>query len=102
MTKLEIDRFYEDNLSEEKLLEYKNTQIKRHNIKSSVKRDFIKYKQVFDNSLPHFNKDMKEGICLGTRNEHEKNCFQNIEKIQNKHGIQIVVVIFGPIFEFLF
>ena len=72
---LETKRYY-DSLEEN--TDYQEIQIKRHNSKSHIRRDFSKYKQVFDNSLSYLNEDMKEGICLGTRNEHEKECFQKL------------------------
>ena len=65
---------------------YKDTQIIRHAMKANVTQPIEAYRVIADGIicfLPGFNLTKKKMICLGTRNNHERDCFasffQNFE-----------------------
>lgn len=58
---------------------YIKSQTSKHHKKKHKHRNYKQYKTVADKLLPHIINDC-EMICLGTRNNHERDCFKKALK----------------------
>ena len=73
--KLESKRYYGKSYD---IDNYKSAQIKRHSIKSSKKRKSLFYREVSEVILTSHDVDkQKTMLALGSRNNHERDCFKN-------------------------
>lgn len=79
MSKIQNNQYYNNNLSGDAYDNYKKIQIIRHNIKLYKKRDKKEYEICFEQfkDLIKMNSKM---ICLGTRNNHERDVFSELSK----------------------
>lgn len=73
MSDLETDRYYKDEML---LDSYRDAQIKRHSIKSQKTRDASYYEKISEKIISNTD-SVYEMICLGTRNNHERECFRD-------------------------
>lgn len=77
--KINIKSFYNKN-SNIDYKKYHETQVKMWNSKRDKKRSPVEYEAVFNIVFPHLPKeknDKVEMICLGARNNHERDCFND-------------------------
>ena len=72
MIKLHDKQFYNDNFDKD---EYRNAQIKRHKAKANKKRKEEHYMGCVKN-ISHLVQKESDMICMGTRNNHERDVFQ--------------------------
>jgi len=84
MKKISSKSFYDENID---ITEYKNSQVKRHELKLSKKRKKAYYQYITDN-IPE---EYKQGdmICLGTRNNNEKDMFNSLLENANVFSLDI-------------
>jgi SAM-dependent methyltransferase len=89
--RLETSKYWPENIVDEDIEKYRKIQIKRHLSKyeygdSGVERKRSKnlYWNIFKNSVPFFHNQMKDALCLGTRNNHERDCFQEFFNMKQK------------------
>lgn len=73
--KLQDSEFYNEVLNEQEYTEYRNSQITRHGIKHYKKRIDNEYKICFE-QISEFVPTSSKMICLGTRNNHERDVFR--------------------------
>ena len=73
VTDLTLSRFYKDQVS---LNEYSLDQINRHNLKKGKKRSPLYYEEITTDILDVFKDQKFSMICLGTRNNWERDCFR--------------------------
>jgi SAM-dependent methyltransferase len=68
--------------------EYYQAQVFRHRAKMRKKRQENYYKSFANELLPHKNIDSKM-LCMGTRNNHERDCFRKFLETQDVYSIDI-------------
>lgn len=74
-------RFYAKIPSEQEKLEYQKAQIRRHKIKSQKRRRISFYEEIAKRISRHIPADMDKEmlmVCMGTRNNWERDCFQSL------------------------
>lgn len=79
MSKIQTGQYYDNNLNDIAYDNYKRTQIVRHSAKSYKKRDRAEYEVCF-NQLKDLIQANSKMICLGTRNNHERDVFSELSK----------------------
>ena len=72
VVKLEKTSYYKGDISMD---DYRNAQIHRHSVKAGRLREESYYEKICEVMSPYI-KDQYSMICLGTRNNHERNCFR--------------------------
>ena len=82
MTKLQVNGHYDGPISQDEYEDYKERQIKIHNKKVKRRRPRDEYDICFKHLEPYV-KDGGKMICLGTRNEYEKDVFQELLGAKN-------------------
>lgn len=79
MGKIQRSQYYNSVLSDSEYKEYVREQIVRSGLKSYKKRARSEYEVCFEHFVD-FIKDSSKMICLGTRNNHERDVFSELSK----------------------
>jgi len=87
--KLETSKYWPVNIIDEDIEKYKKVQIERHLSKRHIKREKNKYYYLFNKTRQFFHHEMKDALCLGTRNNHERDCFQEFFDMKQK-GVKVL------------
>jgi len=82
--RLETSKYWPENIIDEDIEKYRKIQIKRHLSKYEYKRRKNLYWNIFNKSLSFLHNQMKDALCLGTRNNHERDCFQEFFDMKQK------------------
>lgn len=75
---------------DEKILNiYKRAQTYRHQLKSDKLRGDFYYESVSEQIIPIIDSKSESMLCLGTRNNHERECFKKILQLENIYSCDI-------------
>jgi len=83
--RIEDEKFFKDGQQEQ----YKSAQIKNHAVKKNKHRNPNEYKRCYD-EIERYISEQSEMICLGTRNNHERDCFKKFgSKLKKVYSLDI-------------
>jgi len=83
MSKIQVKSTYKDaSLGKDEYDKYKDRQLEIHRIKADRKRAYQEY-VICAKNMEAYIKDSGKMICLGTRNEYEKESFKKLLKKKN-------------------
>jgi SAM-dependent methyltransferase len=83
---LQNKKHYSDDFSD--ILKYKNVQVSRHAQKLNKRQKQKYYQDISKQIKPYFN-NHSEMLCLGTRNNHERDCFRENLNVKNIFSLDI-------------